>query len=189
MDDKTTDYITLVQSIVPVDESIINYFSKYTQSSGMRYKQKGATILTINTSFPEGHSMNGGVEVLEPRRLEIINRSDELESNRRRAVESLDRVVGTINSESLSVVEVGTLRHGELNRGEEPSTPHHAMEENSIILDTRCDLIPLHYDSEMDDDDEEDIMIPRLNDTEDNSDDEYEDINISTSLVNEIGNT
>ena len=39
------------------------------------------------------------------------------------------------------------------------------------------------------DDDEEDIMIPRLNDTEDNSDDEYEDINISTSLVNEIGNT
>ena len=30
-------------------------------------------------------------------------------------------------------------------------------------------------------------MIPRLNDTEDNSDSEYEDINISTSLVNEIG--
>ena len=35
-------------------------------------------------------------------------------------------------------------------------------------------------------------MMPMLNDTEDNSDDEfddYEDINISTSLVNEIGNT
>ena len=147
----------------------------------MRYKGKGATILSINTSIPEGHSMNGDVEVLEPRRLEIISRSDELESNRRRAVESLDRVVGTN--------EVGTLRHGEPNRGEEPSTPHYAMEENSIILDTRCDLIPLQYDSEMDDDDEEDIMIPRLNDKEDNSDDEYEDINMSTSLVNEVGNT
>ena len=62
------------------------------------------------------------------------------------------------------------------------------MDENSIIFDTRCDLIPLHYDSDEDDDVEDDVMIPRLNDTADNSDSDYEDINISTSLVNEIGN-
>ena len=55
---------------------------------------------------------DGGVEVLEPRRLEVISRRDEQGSNRRRAVVSLDRVIGTTNSESPNVVEVGTLRQG-----------------------------------------------------------------------------
>ena len=134
--------------------------------------------------------MNGNVGVSEPRRLEITSRSDELESNCRRAVESHDRVVGITNSDP-NVVEVGTLRHGKSNRGEEPSIYNHEMVVDSVELNTKCKIIPLFSDFESDDD-EEDIMMPRLNDTEDNSDDEfddYEDINISTSLVNEIGNT
>ena len=143
-------------------------------------------MLLINTTFPVGHSMNDGVGVSEPRRFEITNRSDELESNCRRAVEPHDRVVGITYSDP-NIVEVGTLRHGKSNRGEEPSIYNHEMVVDSVVLNTKCEIIPLFSV-----DDEEDIMMPRLNDTEDNSDDEfddYEDINISTSIVNEIGNT